>query len=404
MVFSTHGCDFLVSPSFSRLFAMPSSGLVWLQVANDVPAIYEEDRVPCIEWLASVEFPKTDKQWDAVKENWKEFLTATLPPSRKSMVTASYRQRRLIQGAFWELVDGLESLSERWPAKARVALNRHANGGQKGKAFESLAARWMLEKRRRFQSMWTGMVCFLVYSSQTKGRLAKMGLTLSGKQKTQLSRVAMISSSAIPGAGINIGTAVKEFMLATMTIDGTSTVRNNAALWWTAVLVRSAVSEVEGGGKEEDFIGRGRFTSNILPLDLNIRDRVEAMEHYSKVLILDKAFKEWATKSKINWVAAVQSDLNEIDNEWLNAENGPRPDSKLDKRECSSEAWVKVIQHLEEEASRFLGGNQGTFTQQVGRLQERLKREGRARKRQRVCEGEQEESGGEDDGQKRLRN
>lgn len=42
--------------------------------------------------------------------------------------------------------------------------------------------------------------------------------------------------------------------MATIRADAANSPRNNMALWWTAVLVRSAVSDVEGGGE-----GRRRF-------------------------------------------------------------------------------------------------------------------------------------------------
>ncbi|KAL7940763.1 hypothetical protein V8C42DRAFT_349289 [Trichoderma barbatum] len=369
---------------------MFNNGRVRMQIARDVPAIYEEDREACAEWLASLEFPKADKQWDAIKRNWKEFLTATLPPGRNSMATVPQHQRRLIQQAFWELVDGLEVLSERWPLKARVALNQHAKGNkQKGKGFESLAARWLLGKRRRFQSMWTGMICFLVYSSGTKGRLEEMGLALSGEQKKQLGEVASKSSAAArPEADddiydamdkqLNVIEAVEAFMRAIITANKGSTTGNNAALLWTAVLVRSAVSEVEEGTEGEDFISRGQFRSNILPLDASIRDRVEAMTHYSKVMVLDKAFKGWVKENEGIWVQEVCKDLDQVDNEWLNEEDGSRPAAALDGRECSSDAWVSVIQYLGEEAEKFLGGRVGTFTQEVGSLQQQWKEESRA--------------------------
>lgn len=76
-----------------------------------------------------------------------------------------------------------------------------------GKAFESLAARWLLGKRRRLLSM-----CLLVYSSKTKERLEEMRLALSGEQKTQLSRVA--STSPRPRARASIlGMSVMNLML-----------------------------------------------------------------------------------------------------------------------------------------------------------------------------------------------
>jgi hypothetical protein len=67
--------------------------------------------------------------------------------------------------------------------------------------------------------------------------------------------------------------------------------RKNLLLWWTSILVRSVIS----GDKTKDFISRGIISINILPPDVDIKGRIEAIGHYSKVLILDKAFIGWRT-------------------------------------------------------------------------------------------------------------
>jgi hypothetical protein len=48
-----------------------------------------------------------------------------------------------------------------------------------------------------------------------------------------------------------------------------------------------------------------------MPMDINLRERLEAIVHYSKVLILDGTFSTWSERSeRSEWVIEVQSRLN----------------------------------------------------------------------------------------------
>lgn len=268
-----------------------------LMRVDDVPPIRAEERPICKEWLRSIGFlvPGEDEEvWHAILRNWKRFLKATNTritgsgAARRVVKSADAKQREAVKQAFWDRIDGLEAVSERWPAKARLALNQSAEGPN-ARPFESLAARWLLGKRRRFQSMWTGLVCFLVWSIKKKEEsLEEMGLVLDEDKKEDVLDVVV---AVTPGSGCfmddddNPGDELQG-LFTKMITDEPAKAQRNPLLWWTAILVRSAISK-EG---EEDYISRGRFSMNILPLDVDIRDRIEAIGHYSKVLILDKAF------------------------------------------------------------------------------------------------------------------
>ncbi|KAJ4265253.1 hypothetical protein NW764_015664 [Fusarium oxysporum] len=256
-------------------------------------------------------------------------------------------------------MEGFETLSERWPVKARLALNQSAEGPD-ARPFESLAAIWLLQKRRRFQSMWTGLICFLAWSIKVdEESLEEMGLNLDEEKKEDLLDLELM---VMPGSDWFMndddpGDIIQGF-LTRMITDESVNVRMNPLLWWTAILVRSAISDEE----EEDFISRGRFSMNILPLGVDIRDRIEAIGHYSKVLILGKAFQGWQ-KGRVRrqvWLEEVLRDLNVADNQWLNEENGQRPDDQLDRRTCLSPGWKMMLEHLGKEGQDGLGQNEGT--------------------------------------------
>ena len=138
-----------------------------------------------------------------------------------------------------------------------------------------------------------------------------------------------------------------------------STPRNNPLGWWIAVLARSAVS----GDNDRDFISRGRFHKNPMPMDVDLGERLGAIVHYSKVLVLDDAFSTWSEWSeRSEWVMEVQSRLNMVSIEWINDEGGSRPagPSGDGGPVYSTAAWQSVVADIAEQAERHLGGKQKT--------------------------------------------
>jgi hypothetical protein len=310
---------------------------------------------------------KDQDVWVTIVQNWEQFLKAT-----KTKITGSGASRRFIYGpaakkreaikqAFWERVDGLEALSERWPVKARRTINQTAEGPDAG-PFESLAATWDLDKRRRYQSMWTSMICFLVWTIDNDPEgLIDMGLELDEELEEDIVDIslAVAPESNIFGDVEDPTDAIQGFLTKLIT-DEFATAQKNPLLWWTSILVRSAIS----GDETKDFISRGTISMNMLPPDVDIKGRIDAIGHYSKVLILDKAFMGWRTGRPDREVLAeeIAQDLNKVDNEWLNIEDGPRPDDRLDIRTCQSPAWKIMLKHLEQEGNQWLGGEKENTT------------------------------------------
>lgn len=105
---------------------------------------------------------------------------------------------------------------------------------------------------------------------------------------------------------------------------------------------------------------------NILLLDLGLQDRLEAITHYSKVLVLDRALK--GLRGNAAWLEEIAGELNQVDNQWLNEDSGPRPDATLDQRRCSSIAWQVMLRHLETQRTKSLGGTRGTMMHEIMKL------------------------------------
>lgn len=329
-----------------------TTSLIRIRWSEDVPAIRPQERQACQDWLQSTGFLQDDENgrtWDTIRQTWVRFLTATKQGKRN----VHHVQRRAIQTALWDGMDGLEALSERWPEAARLALNRHLGEGD-DEPFESLAARWLLEKRRRFQAMWTGLVCFLAWAV-TEASLQDIGLVDSEDLSDDLLDLVQAATNATQcGAWDGLQVVIQGFLTGLIK-DRRANVKTNPLLWWTAVLARSAVSADD---EEVDYISRGRFTRNILPIDVELRDRVEAIAHYSKVLVLDRAIHGW--KGNPTWIDEIIGELNLVDNNWLNEESGPRPDPSLDRRQCSSVAWQVMLRRIEKQRVAYLGETEGT--------------------------------------------
>ncbi|KAL5611145.1 hypothetical protein FOBRF1_007401 [Fusarium oxysporum] len=305
---------------------------ILLDVSDNVSPIKDEERPLCEEWLQTGSSSKATKTKITGSGASPRFVQG--PAAKK---------REATKGAFWEKMDGLEGLSERWPVKARRTINQTAEGPD-ARPFESLAAIWDLDKRRRYQES-----------------LEDMGLELD----EELEEVIVdISLAVAPGSHFfadddDPKDAIQGFLTKLIT-DESVTARKNPLLWWTSILVRSAIS----GNETKYFISRGTISMNMLPPDLDIKGRIEAIGHYSKVLILDKAFMGWRTGRPDREVLAeeIAQDLNEVDNEWLNIEDGPRPDDRLDRRMCQSPTWKMMLKHLEQEVNQWLGGQKEKTT------------------------------------------
>ncbi|KAK6221474.1 hypothetical protein QIS74_04767 [Colletotrichum tabaci] len=260
-----------------------------------------------------------------------------VPAIRAEERPEDHRDRQAIQTAFWHGADGLEGLAERWPAAARRVLMQAAEGPH-ALPFESLDPKWLLDRRRRFQSMWTGLVCFLVYSKQ-HGTLEQMGLLLNEARTDDLLDVVQdVTVASVLGDTNRLFNSTLDFLTGSI-VDKEATTHTNVIPWWTAVLVRSALSSDDEG---DDFISRGAFTSNILPIDVPIRDRVKSMLHYSRVFTLHRAFHVC----------------------------GPRPDDHHVRRTCTSVTWRAVIAHIRSEADKALGSTVRTPMYEVARLRE----------------------------------
>ncbi|KAM0540354.1 hypothetical protein ACHAO7_011263 [Fusarium culmorum] len=218
------------------------------------------------------------------------------------------RRRMTIQSAFWNDLDGIEAMTERWPRAPRAALNSidEGNGGMETKARLRASQPSMISVNDGDTSR-SGRAC--------EGTLEEMGMRLTESQIDDILDVEQevwqvdlkaIARNREKGGFEYIWVPIRQLLMKTLR-KAQSTPRNNPHVWWIAVLARSAVSS----DSDIDFISRGRFHRNPMPMDVDLRERLEAIVYYSKVLVLDSAFSTWSERSeRSEWVIEVQSRLN----------------------------------------------------------------------------------------------
>ncbi|KAF4987614.1 hypothetical protein FGRMN_10270 [Fusarium graminum] len=348
-----------------------------------------------------------DAVWAKIRGHWIAYLSATSdapeaalapyggdgpedPRGQRRRFSDDRKRRMIIQSAFWNDLDGMEGMTERWPRAARAALNNMDGGdndddGTQG-AFETLAAVWDLGKRRRYQSIWTSLVGFITHA-HSRGTLETMGLRLTESQIDDIldieQEVWQVDLRAIArrrekGGFEDVWVPIHQLLMKALE-KRKSTPRNNPLVWWIAVLCRSAISDdddddegIDDDDENKDFISRGRFYKNPMPMDIDFKERLEAIVHYSKVLVLNHSFLNWSAPT--GWVMQVQSRLNMVSIDWINNERGSRPASVAGDGGpvYRTEAWQSMVAYISENTSTFLGGRQKTAIHRLRTLADAL--------------------------------
>lgn len=183
------------------------------EVLHGMTRLSDTDRAACEGWIQEMNFLRPGEEddeeiWGKIKKNWIGYLSATSPmpdaalaPNRKVVWFRSgdededgnedageqkcrfaqdRRRRMIIQSAFWNGLDMIEAMAERWPRAARAALysmDTEGEGEERG-ASESLAAVYDLGRQGRYQAIWTSLVGFIP-QSHDEGTLEEMGMRLS---------------------------------------------------------------------------------------------------------------------------------------------------------------------------------------------------------------------------------
>lgn len=308
-------------------------------------------------WLSSAGGP-TKEQWDTIKRNWISFLSATsirpsadLAPNRRQSPKVGLlsdndridekrferdcRIRSCVQVATYKVFDLMEWEAETWPRQARLIVSQACDSSAT-EPFQTLRARANLGKRRRYQSVWASLVCFLVYCYDNSIGSKDMGLQLNGTTKNAIVNIVnSIKTGKVGEVDRSVAAFCEDIFQALVT-----TASENAILWWLTVLVRSATDQ----SPDLDYISQGRFLMNILPMDLNLHDRIEAIRHYAKVFVLD--LLEQSEQIPRDQMFEISCDRHSHNPDWLDDDPAQRPSDDNDPRRRDSQAWATVLDEL----------------------------------------------------------
>ncbi|KAF2498725.1 hypothetical protein BU16DRAFT_615734 [Lophium mytilinum] len=312
----------------------------WIDERHDIPTIAPEDRI--------------------------RFLSAELSNriNDKERLQDDRLDRRALYTGVMRLFDEKEILVERWPAKARLILTQVADSAST-QPFETHYEN--LTRQRRRNAVWASLLCFLVYAWENEEAcLREMGLELSDEHADDIMDIQQ--ALLMEGFPVTmekkhgmVEAAIENFFHGLVREERPSG-RGNPLLWWITIPVRSAVEE---GG--DDYISRGVFRENVLPMDLDVRTRLEAIVHYAKVLELYVAFGKWQPNPER--YLSVEKDLNAVDCTWIGQHGGPRPERALeDETKYDSEAWKDVLSHLEKEFDIAMGNCRTTTVPEIAKL------------------------------------
>jgi len=354
-------------------------------------------------WLREHEFlPHRDaKMWATIKEIWLSYISATsyfpnpqLAPNEgfasgkgaavvlgKGVKAESLvdMERRFSQQLFRKMkisremqlhYEHLDEFSEAWPLEARRIVNRCTNGPDAGPVL-GMNEPGQHARLMRCSSVLSCMISFLLYCKEAE-LLEDMGLNLDHEQAEDI--MDILTGHVFPGqAFLN----TRELVMMTLDADIDANCQNNILLWWIGVLIKSAVEtsemEIQTGTASHDvdgldFISRGRFANNHMPMDFDLNDKLDAIIHFAKIAILNEPPRTLSQSGKDTDLDVVIEDIDKLDISWIR-DGRLRPVGQTGKHRLNSPGWEKVFRQLQTSAKYGLDSPESV----VGRLCELLR-------------------------------
>jgi hypothetical protein len=210
-----------------------------------------------------------------------------------------------------------------------------------------------LPRCRRFDAVWTSLLCFLVQAFNDQGVFEEMGLDAGEETADGLLDIIETQISGLPEGRKMMGGCI-DALCRKWIQDPHPNSATNPLLWWLSVLTQSA----HDTSTEHNFISSGRFATNIMPVDVDLMTHIEAIQHLGKVFVFDMAFHTWQ-RADANWKLAVTADLDAADSTWIGTGGGQHP-SPPDYRTCTSPARISMLQRLDACCEQHLGPRSST--------------------------------------------
>lgn len=244
-------------------------------------------------WLQEVGF--TPREREAIIGGWECFYDANqvINRSRKRVYSTTEREAtqsmtEMVAKATTRVLYDAEFWAEEWPADFRRKMNSDKcaeyapySSPVEIPVFHSWARPRDAEKRNQAIAVWASMISFLIFHWHDYGadrELESMGLELSWELKDGIDD---IRTHATEGRLEVLREAIKEFLSRAITHAG-STARTNPVAWWLAVLIQTEVVD-----------GQPSWAVAGMKDELDFSQKLEAIDHYSRVMVLYVAFLRW---------------------------------------------------------------------------------------------------------------
>lgn len=226
--------------------------------------------------------------------------------------------------------------------------------------FQTWAQPKYLERRKQAVAVWYGLLDLLAFAWTVHGReerLREAGFEPSGEfidLIDDLHLYAIIQDRFRPRKSVVVET-VEAFFLRAIS-DPSPTVRTNPLLWWVAVLVHGDVLQQHQ---------RLPIHMPGSPDTLALPDKLQALEHYSRVLVMNDTFKRWVTESSPNAMSPAGPHQQEggrwveqTDVAWVDADmDEPAADAPRAEPDLGSPAWEDWHKTLRKAAETWLMWN-----------------------------------------------
>ncbi|RHZ52488.1 hypothetical protein CDV55_104360 [Aspergillus turcosus] len=280
------------------------------------------------EWYRSAGF--TDAQQQAIAEARQRFHTAN----------GSIIDR--IAVAITQNFTDSDAMVERWPSHIRKLMNQFSRSD--AKEFKSWARPRDLEKRKQVLSVWISLLAFLVLNWKSygaDGALDSMGLNLSWTFKDDIDVIRYYAKS---GQSLKVLGEMAHTFFVRVIKDATATPHTNPLAWWLAVLIQT---EVLGNQTRWEVTGEQDT--------LSFSQKLEAIDHYARVLVLDDAIYrgDLSPTQKGN----LQDTLNKVSISWID-EDSERPAVDIHQAflESFSQKWRIYAEYLRPIFAEWLTG------------------------------------------------
>ncbi|KAH0556227.1 hypothetical protein GP486_005848 [Trichoglossum hirsutum] len=283
----------------------------------------DRERSQYLEWFHAAGFRMEGEIYESINQGLQRY--------RSGHSKEEGRARARVMVPTIEVFTELNCMVERWPMIVMKELNKTGRQAQ-SEPFNTWARPRDFEKRKQAVAVWYNMISFIEYHwDYDSKRLAQMGLCLTEEMKQIVDNISLYARTTPKAKAMK--EAVQDFCTIAV-MDGNASVGENPLLWWIAVVMQSEV-----------FDKQARLPIAGMEDELDFKGKLEALDHYARVLILDFAFTKWSRSASRADLAEVQGSLNSKSIKWVDEDGERPPEEELEGPEGAllSFAWLICI-------------------------------------------------------------